>query len=72
MRNASILALGAFLLAWRGLAVGHGNRGLWLAFILYVAARALALAAYYPGLRAGIGLQPPRPAAFLDATPDGS
>ena len=40
MRNASAASLAVFLVAWRSLAVDGGNRGLWLAFVLYVLARA--------------------------------
>jgi len=51
MRNASALALTAFLAACLPLAALAGNHGLWCAFILYVCARAAALGRYYPELR---------------------
>lgn len=54
MRNASIASAGVFVLAAWLLAAAHGNRGLWLAFILFVLARALALSVYYPALRRSI------------------
>lgn len=54
MRDAAILSFAVFLGAWGLLALEHGNRGLWLAFILYVLARAAALGVYFPGLRAAI------------------
>ena len=54
MRDAAILSFAAFLAAWWLLALEHGNRGLWIAFILYVLARAAALGVYFPGLRAAI------------------
>jgi multidrug resistance protein, MATE family len=53
MRNASLASLALFLLAWWPLA-NLGNDGLWIAFIAYVLARALALAWYYPGLRRAV------------------
>ncbi len=53
MRNASLASLVLFLLAWWPLA-RFGNDGLWIAFILYVLARALALGWHYPRLRASI------------------
>ena len=50
MRNASFFSVIAFMLAWWWLTPLYGNAGLWSAFVIYVCARALALAAYYPGL----------------------
>ena len=50
MRNASFVSVIAFMLAWWWLTPLFGNHGLWCAFVIYVCARALALAAYYPGL----------------------
>jgi MATE family multidrug resistance protein len=55
MRDASILALTVFLLAWWPLTRLAGIQGLWLAFVLYVCARAAALGSYYPALRRSIG-----------------
>ena len=51
MRNASVLSTGVFVLATFPLADRFGNDGLWLAFILYVVFRALALGVQYPALR---------------------
>lgn len=50
MRNASFYSLIVFMLAWWWLTPLFGNHGLWCAFVIYVCARALALAAYYPRL----------------------
>ena len=50
MRNASFYSVIAFMLAWWWLTPLFGNHGLWCAFVIYVCARALALAAYYPRL----------------------
>lgn len=54
MRNAAFLSLGCFLLAWWLLIERLGIVGLWLAMIIYVLARALALLLYYPALRRSI------------------
>lgn len=51
MRNASALAVAVFLAACLPLTALAGNRGLWVAFIVYVCARAAALGRYYPDLR---------------------
>jgi MATE family multidrug resistance protein len=58
MRNASILSFLAFLAASLWLTPRLGNGGLWMAFVLYVMARAATLGARYRRLRASI-----RPAA---------
>lgn len=50
MRNASFVSVIVFMLAWWWLTPLYGNQGLWCAFVIYVCARAIALAAYYPGL----------------------
>jgi MATE family multidrug resistance protein len=50
MRNASFFSVIAFMLAWWWLTPLFGNAGLWCAFVIYVCARALALALYYPRL----------------------
>ncbi len=51
MRNAALGSLLVFLgSAWL-LVTWAGNQGLWLAFILYVVARALTLGIYLPALR---------------------
>jgi multidrug resistance protein, MATE family len=54
MRNASIASCGVFVLAAHLGTAWLGNQGLWLAFLLFVIARALTLGAYYPGLRRAI------------------
>jgi len=54
MRNASLASAGAFVAAAWLLTDRYGNRGLWWAFILFVIARALALACFYPGLRRAV------------------
>jgi MATE family multidrug resistance protein len=51
MRNASVLSFAAFLVASLWLVPRAGNRGLWIAFVLYVVTRAVTLAARYPALR---------------------
>lgn len=50
MRNASFLSLIMFLLVFAVISP-WGNEGLWLAFIIYVVARAVTLGRYYPALR---------------------
>lgn len=57
MRNAAILSLTAFLLAWAWIGEGHGVNGLWWAFILFVCARAAALLLFYRGLCRAIDLR---------------
>jgi multidrug resistance protein, MATE family len=54
MRNASIASCAIFVIAAELLTPPLGNHGLWLAFIVFVIARALTLGAYYPGLRRSI------------------
>ncbi|MET0385856.1 MAG: MATE family efflux transporter [Polyangiales bacterium] len=55
MRNASLISASTFLLAAYGLAPVYGNAGLWVAFIVFVVARAVALGAYFPALRRSVG-----------------
>ena len=50
MRNASFLSLIIFLLVF-AVTRPWGNEGLWIAFIIYVTARAITLGRYYPALR---------------------
>jgi len=50
MRNASILSLLCFLAFSQVLTRYFDNTGLWIAFVLYVCARALFLLAYYRSL----------------------
>jgi len=54
MRNAAILSLLIFLLAWWFLERNFGINGLWWAMIIYVIARAGALLMYFPLLRHSI------------------
>jgi len=49
MRNAMLVSLAIFLVAWR-LLVPFGNSGLWAAFYVHYVARAGSLLYYYPGL----------------------
>ncbi|HVS15850.1 MAG TPA: MATE family efflux transporter [Thermoanaerobaculia bacterium] len=64
MRNASIASLLLFLAAWWPLSTRLGSRGLWIAFILYVIARAFTLGMRYPALRAAVAApSDPAPAA---------
>ncbi|MEX0963110.1 MAG: MATE family efflux transporter [Pseudohongiellaceae bacterium] len=51
MRNAAVLSIAVFLLAWWMLVDRFGVNGLWWAMIIYVAARADALLIYFPSLR---------------------
>jgi len=51
MRNASLSSVAVFLAAWWPLSSWAGNDGLWMALIVYVVARAAALALRYPVLR---------------------
>jgi MATE family multidrug resistance protein len=55
MRNASVLSCVAFIGTSLLLVPPLGNRGLWLAFVLFVVYRAVALGMAYPGLRARVG-----------------
>ena len=59
MRNGALLSLSV----WAGvstLAVPFlGNHGLWLAFMLWMLARATTLAAWYPRLEASLPVRPP-------------
>lgn len=51
MRNASFFSLLIFIACALGMSRLWGNHGLWIAFIVYVVARAATLAYYYAGLR---------------------
>lgn len=51
MRNASLISIAVYLLAWWFLAQRFGVAGLWWAMILYVCARADALLLFYPRLK---------------------
>lgn len=54
MRNAGVISLAVFLLAAWPLAGTWGNHGLWVAFIIYVVARAGALWPYFRRMEAGL------------------
>ncbi len=54
MRNAMALSLGAYLVACWLLVPAFGNHGLWLAFTVFMAARALTLGAAYPRLERAV------------------
>ena len=54
MRNAALLSIAVFLLAWWLLMENFGTSGLWSAMIIYVAARAGALLLFYPALKKSI------------------
>ena len=54
LRQASIMSTVIFLLAWWPLSHWLDNDGLWLAFIVFVIARAAALGWHYNALRASI------------------
>ena len=54
MRNAGVISLAVFLLAAWALAGSWGNHGLWMAFIIYVIARAGALWPYFRRMEAGL------------------
>jgi MATE family multidrug resistance protein len=58
MRNAAALSTLTFLTAWWLLAIPYGNTGLWVAFIVYLVARAVALMIFFPGLRTAIRIAP--------------
>jgi MATE family multidrug resistance protein len=55
MRNASLFSLLVFLAAVWLLAPIAGNHGLWIAFIIYVVARAICLGIYFPSLQKSVG-----------------
>ena len=48
MRNAMLLSLGGFLLAWYFLMPLYGNHGLWLSLYVFFILRALSLLGYVP------------------------
>lgn len=51
MRNAALASTGLFLIAGFPLTTWAGNVGLWVAFLLFAVARAVALGLHYPALR---------------------
>lgn len=56
MRNATLIALVLFIGSALILIQDYGNAGLWVAFILYVVVRGIALGAYYPRILRGMAL----------------
>ena len=48
LRNGMVLALVVYLLGATAFVPWLGNHGLWLAFVIWIAARALPLAIWYP------------------------
>lgn len=58
MRNAAIASSAVFLVASLWLIEWAGSRGLWMSFIIYVCARAVALVVFLPGLRRSISSPP--------------
>ena len=54
MRDASVLSFAAFIAATLLLVPRYENLGLWIAFVLYVTARAVTLGLQYPKLRGSI------------------
>ncbi len=57
MRNAMLASLAVFLLANWLLLTPLGNHGLWLSLMLFMAARAITLALYYPALEGSLAPQ---------------
>ncbi|MFQ5985695.1 MAG: MATE family efflux transporter [Alphaproteobacteria bacterium] len=55
MRNAMIASLAVFIAAALTLVPLLGNHGLWLAFLVFMAARAMTLGLRYPRLAAAVG-----------------
>jgi MATE family multidrug resistance protein len=58
MRNTALISLAVFLGAAHFLTPSYQNSGLWAAFVLYVCARGLSLAAYLPALKHSISPAP--------------
>ena len=56
MRNAMIASLAVYLVACWLLVPALGNHGLWLAMMIFMAARAISLGAYYPRIERGIAV----------------
>jgi MATE family multidrug resistance protein len=50
MRNAMLWSFAVYVLVLWPLVATWGNHGLWLAFMLFMIARAITLAIYYPAL----------------------
>src|SRR5690606_24233838 len=50
MRNATVLALAVLIALGTWWSALYGNRGLWVALVVYITIRAVVLALYYPML----------------------
>jgi MATE family multidrug resistance protein len=55
MRNAMVVSFAVYLVALAGLVPLWANHGLWLAFLVFMVARALTLLAAYPALARAAG-----------------
>ncbi len=58
MRNAMMLSLLIYIVAVEALRPLWGNNGLWLAFLVFMAARAVTLGAYYPRIERAFAAPP--------------
>ena len=56
MRDAAVLSIAVYLIAWWALTDQFGAQGLWGAMIIYIVARAMALLLFYPLLRRSVGV----------------
>ena len=56
MRDAAVLSIAVYLIAWWALTDQFGVQGLWGAMIIYIVARAMALLLFYPLLRRSVGV----------------
>ena len=56
MRDAAVLSIAVYLIAWWALKGQFDVQGLWGAMIIYVIARAMALLLFYPSLRRSVGV----------------
>lgn len=50
MRNATVLALVILIALGTWWSTAYGNKGLWVALVVYISMRAVVLAWYYPRL----------------------
>ena len=58
MRNSMVFAVATFVISTLLFIPLWGNDGLWLALLLFLGARGVALGAYYPRLQRAVGGQP--------------
>ena len=61
LMRAMVASFAAYVAATLMLVGALGNHGLWLALLVFMAARGATLARYLPGLSADIGKEAPRP-----------